>query len=144
MKEFKQRWYLVASKVGESNIRTFGLDRILSIETQKAKFDIKNFSLHDLFKDFYGIINDNDAKLEEVVLSFESFQGNYIKSLPLHHSQEIIEDNEDELVINLKLHITFDFIQKLLSYGKYLKVISPNTLKDKIRTELQDAIEQYK
>ena len=28
--------------------------------------------------------------------NFYPFQGNYIKSLPLHHTQQILIDNEDE------------------------------------------------
>ena len=62
----------------------------------------------------------------------------------MHHSQEIITDNEEELVIKLKLHITFDFIQKLLSYGKLLRVVSPVTLRGKIMNELTEALKCYK
>ncbi len=143
LKEFRQRWYLIASNINGDNIRTFGLDRILSIETQKARFKNKDFNLDTLFRDFYGIMNDNNTEFTEVVLSFDSFQGNYIKSLPLHHSQEIIEDNENELIIKLKLHITFDFKQKLLSYGKYMKIISPESLRNEIADELRESLRSY-
>lgn len=143
LKEFRQRWYLIARNVNEEHVRTFGLDSILSIEVQKALFENTDFNLDNLFKDFYGIINDINTKFTEVVLSFDSFQGNYIKNLPLHHSQEIIEDNENELIIKLKLHITFDFKQKLLSYGKFLRVISPESLKKEIKEDLELALNQY-
>ena len=143
LKEFRQRWYLVASAEGGTNIRTFGLDRILKVEVLKAKFKNNNFNINDFFKDYYGIMTDINSEFAEVILQFDSFQGKYIKSLPLHHSQEIIKDNEDELIIKLKLHITFDFKQKLLSYGKIVKIISPKSLQNEICENMKMALERY-
>lgn len=140
LKEFGQRWYLVASNKNGEFIRTFGLDRILKVEILKAKFDNNEFDLNKFFRNYYGIMTDNHSKFSEVVLQFDSFQGKYIKSLPLHHSQEILTDTEDELVIRLKLNITFDFKQKLLSYGSLVKVISPEFLKEEIIDEYKEAL----
>ncbi len=143
LKEFRQRWYLVASAEGGKNIRTFGLDRILKVEVLKVKFKNNNFNINIFFKEYYGIMTDINSEFTEVILQFDSFQGKYIKSLPLHHSQEIIEDNEAELIIKLKLHLTFDFKQKLLSYGKIVKIISPKSLQNEICEKMKEAFEQY-
>jgi hypothetical protein len=59
-----------------------------------------------------------------VILSFGPFQGKYIKSLPLHNTQEIIEDTDDELRIRLTLYLTHDFLMELLAYGDTVKVIN--------------------
>ncbi len=147
LKEFAGRWYLVALRKDDKNnkevTRTYGLDRILYVEKLKAKFKTPDFDLNEYFKNFCGIITDEDTAFEEVILSFDSFQGNYVKSLPLHHSQEILIDTEDELRIKLKLHITFDFIQKLLSYGKFMKVLEPESLKNEVKEELREAFGLY-
>jgi len=147
LKEFARRWYLVAERkdpeTGKDEIRTYGLDRIEHLETLRTKFKKTDFNLNDYFKNFYGIITDETSEFAEVVLSFDAFQGKYVKSLPLHHSQEIIEDTENELVIKLQLHITFDFIQKLLSYGDRVKILQPESLKNEIKNELKSALELY-
>lgn len=143
LKEFKQRWYLLGAAEEGENIRTFGLDRILKVKIQKAKFENNNFNLNEFFKDYYGIMTNSNYEFAEVVLQFDSFQGKYIKSLPLHHSQEIITDNEEELVIKIRLHITFDFKQKLLSFGSLVKIISPESLKVEIKNELIGALKNY-
>lgn len=143
LKEFKQRWYLLGAAEEGENIRTFGLDRILKVKIQKAKFENNNFNLNEFFKDYYGIMTNSNYEFAEVVLQFDSFQGKYIKSLPLHHSQEIITDNEEELVIKIRLHITFDFKQKLLSFGSLVKIISPKSLKVEIKNELIGALKNY-
>ncbi|NOZ35914.1 MAG: WYL domain-containing protein [Chlorobi bacterium] len=146
LKEFQRRWYLITYKTDETGdevLRTYGLDRIEHLEILRLKFKHDDFNLNEYFKNFYGIISDINTPFEEVILSFDAFQGKYIKSLPLHHSQEIIEDTENELIIKLKLHITFDFIQKLLSYGDRVKVLQPESLKNEIKNELKSALELY-
>ena len=52
----------------------------------------------------------------------------YIKSLPLHDTQEILVDDKDELRIKLKVCITYDFIMELLSFGGDVRVIRPKSL----------------
>ncbi len=147
LKEFARRWYVVAKRkddeAGKEEIRTYGLDRILHVQKLSEKFKNTDFNLNEYFNNFYGIITDANEPFEEVVLSFDAFQGKYVKSLPLHHSQEIIKDAEDELVIKLKLHITLDFKQKLLSYGSKMKVVKPTFLREKIIDELRETLSLY-
>jgi predicted DNA-binding transcriptional regulator YafY len=76
-------------------------------------------------------------------LSFEPFQGQYIKSLPLHHTQQVLIDNEDELRISLKIFVTFDFVQELLSYGKTVEVIQPQSLIDEVKGIYKKALGKY-
>ena len=78
-------------------------------------------------------------------MQFTNGQGKYIKNLPLHPSQEILEDNSEtgDLLIKLNVYITFDFIQELLHYGKNVKVIAPQSLVDLMKEEYKNALQQY-
>ena len=38
---------------------------------------------------------------QKIVLSFDPFQGQYIKSLPLHKSQTVLVDNVEEFRIKI-------------------------------------------
>ena len=77
-------------------------------------------------------------------LSFEPFQGKYIKTLPLHHSQQIRVDNEEELQVTLRLCITHDFVMELLSYGDSMEVLEPPALIEEIREAHGKAFNLYK
>ncbi len=70
-------------------------------------------------------------------------QGRYIKTLPLHHSQEILKDNETEFKICLKLDVTYDFIMELLSFGKEVKIIKPKSLINEMKAVYQGCLEKY-
>jgi predicted DNA-binding transcriptional regulator YafY len=126
LKEFKYRWYILAKDLENKELRCFALDRISDLEISHRKFLISDdFNAERFYENYFGIISPKDEKPEDIILSFDPFQGKYIKSLPLHHSQEILIDNEDELRIKLRLCITQDFIMEILSHGDYVRVISP-------------------
>ncbi len=145
LKEFKKRWYVIAKDLKDNRIKTFALDRLTDLETSKKHFQTpEEFNIEEYFKHCFGIISpDNEDQPEEVILSFDAHQGKYIKSLPFHESQEIVEDNEDELIVKMKVYITHDFVMEVLSYGERVKVIKPERLIKEIKGIYADALNQY-
>ena len=95
------------------------------------------------YKYCFGIISPNGHKPEEIELSFDPFQGKYIKTLPLHESQQILIDNEEELRIKLTLFITHDFFMELLSYGENLRVIKPESLINDLKSTFKNVLKLY-
>jgi predicted DNA-binding transcriptional regulator YafY len=61
----------------------------------------------------------------------------------LHHTQEVLVDNEEEMKIKLKLCLTHDFLMELLSFSDYMEVIEPKTLVDQIKQAHKKAYRQY-
>lgn len=144
LKEFKGRWYLIAKDVHDGRIKTYGLDRILELDITKRKFERSpGFNAHELFSDYFGIINSSESKREEIILSFDSFQGKYLKSFPLHSSQEIILENEEETRVKLLLYVTYDFEMELLSFGERVKVLAPTSLKERMIERYNSALMEY-
>jgi len=145
LKEFRNRWYIIAKDINDNRIKTFGLDRLTNLDITRKTFKYPvDYDVEKDFKYCFGIISLNGKEPEEIILSFNPEHGKYIKSLPLHETQEIILDTEDELQIKLKLCNTFDFRMELLSYGNDVKVLKPESLIKEIKETLQKAFEQYK
>ena len=109
--------------------------------TRQLRFDD---ILEDSFKYSFGVSSTLDEIPQEIILSFTPHQGQYIKSLPLHHSQEIVTDNEKELRIKVKLCPTFDFTQEILSHGQNVTVISPESFRKHITNTIREMSENYK
>lgn len=144
LKESKYRWYLVALDEKDSMIKSFALDRISNVVISQNKFQYPDsYNPEFAFQNSFGIINDG-TPAQKIVLSFTFEQGKYIKSLPMHHSQKIIIDNEKELQIELFLQPTYDFAMELLSIGKEVKVLEPKELQNKIIRRFEEALERYK
>ena len=144
LKEFKNRWYLLGKDSKDGKIKSFGLDRMTDLNfTGKYFKPTIDFNIENMYRYCFGIINSDDKLPEEIILSFDPHQGNYIKSLPLHETQQILVDNEKELRIHLKLFITHDFVMELLAHGKTVTVIQPQILIDDLKDNYQIVLNKY-
>lgn len=144
LKEFKNRWYLVARDEIDGLIKTFGLDRITEVYPKKIINAAQDrMKAENIFTNAYGIICPGDEEPETIRLSFTADQAVYIKSLPLHKSQEIISETKSHSVFELTVYITHDFIMELLSYGEELKVLQPKSLIRTLKKSYTNAIKQY-
>ena len=154
LKESQRRWYVLALDVDKKLLRVFGLDRIKSIEDRgiKRMYDPPKEIVH-FFDDSFGVWVDNDrTKAEKVILSFKKQEGDsffipnpaeYLRAMPLHRSQVFIKDTPEEMILSLKVKITPDFVKEILSYGAYVRVIEPQHLADRIKTEIKNALQLY-
>lgn len=143
LKEARNRWYLIAMEEKANIVKNFSLDRIQDLSITQLKFQQISYNAHQEFRDSFGIINGTGEKAIEVILSFTLQQGRYIKSLPLHHSQELILENEKEIRFSYFISPTYDFRMEILSYGDQVKVLEPNGLRNEIKNQLKKAIETY-
>lgn len=144
LKEFRNRWYVLANDLKDNHIKSFALDRLSDLDITKRPFQFPcDFNVNQHYKYCFGIISPNGHKPEDIELSFDPFQGKYIKSLPLHESQQILIDNEKELRIKLTLVITHDFFMELLSYGENLRVIKPESLINEMKSTFKKALKLY-
>lgn len=133
LKEFKNRWYLLANEVDGKDffLKTFGLDRISDVEVNSKTFKKQEVDIDKLFVNSFGIISTLDQIPETIILSFDYEQGKFIKTLPIHHSQKVLIDNDSEYRIELTLVPTYDFYQELLTHTGRMKIISPENVRDK-------------
>jgi predicted DNA-binding transcriptional regulator YafY len=144
LKEFKNRWYVLAKDLKDETIKTFGLDRLTDLEFSRTTFKAPaNFNIGEHYRYCFGIISPNGNVPQELLLSFDPIQGKYIKTLPLHETQEVIIDNENELQVKLKLCLSHDLIMELLSFGDSLRVLYPQILIDEIKSAHFNAFKQY-
>ena len=143
LKEARQRWYLIAEDPNDGAIKSFGLDRISDLEISSIRFEYPNsFNAEEKFKHAFGIISGEEGP-EKIRLWLTREQGNYIKSLPLHNSQKLISETDTEVVLELFICPTHDFMMELLSMGANVKVLEPESLKEKIKKKLLDAVGLY-
>lgn len=144
LKEARNRWYLLAKDPNEDVFKTFGLDRIFNLDITRKKFEYPiNFDAEKKFEHSFGITIDG-INPEKIILCFSHRQADFVKSLPLHHSQKIVSENESECVIELFMRPTYDFIMELLSLGKEVKVQEPESLKNEMIEMLEATLKQYK
>ena len=144
LKEAQGRWYLLAVDTHDKKLKSFGLDRMDMIDIQKTSFREKyDYNLKGRFQDAFGIVFLENQDPETVQLKFSYEQGQYVKTYPLHHSQKIVNESKDEMFVELRIHITFDFVKEMLSFGPELEVLKPESLRTTLTNQLRKTLEVY-
>lgn len=146
LKEFRNRWYLLANEKDGKDffLKTFGLDRISDLEISNSSFKPEKIDIEKYFINSFGIIYGDNEQPEEIVLSFDAEQGQYIKTLPIHHSQKVLIDNDNEFRIQVTLFPTYDFEREILSHGERVKIISPKSFREHLHNEVKNMVKNYK
>ncbi len=144
LKEFKKRWYVFVYDLERKEFRTFGLDRLFALHITQTKFQHpQKINPKEFFKDCFGIVGPGDEKPQEIQLKFTEGQGNYIRTMPLHHSQQILHDENGEMTVRLKLVPTYDFVQEILSHGEFVQVLEPKNLGKQLKSRMQKVVQLY-
>lgn len=144
LKEYRNRWYVTGRSVATGIVVTFGLDRIVKLAIANDTFSVsEGFNANDYFKYSFGISVSNNLKPEEIILEFSAQQAEYIKSQPLHHTQQIISESGEKSRVSIRVIPSFELKAQLLSYGSTLTIIAPEWLKQELREELRAALHNY-
>ena len=141
---FKQRWYIIAQREGNKEPHFYSLDRVLMMEITEHSFKVpKKFHADEFLYNYYGVMA-GDTPAESVQLRVTPFRANYLRSLPLHHSQKETERTDDYSVFEYWIAPTADFIQELRSFLPEITVLKPLWLRDKFVAEAKQVLENYK
>ncbi|GAB1347525.1 helix-turn-helix transcriptional regulator [Cloacibacterium normanense] len=147
LKEFKNRWYLLAadyqSKSPSFFLKTYGLDRISDLNISNTSFKRENIDIEKAYKNSFGIISTLGKETQEILLKFDREQANYVKALPLHHSQTVIAENETETIFRVSLVPTYDFQREILSYGKRVQVLAPESFIQELKAEVEIMLKNF-
>lgn len=139
VKLFRHRWYLIGINREYKAFRSYSLDRIKRIALSEETFNFpRKFTPQDHFRDSFGIIRDENLLPQHTVLRTTISQAPYLRNLPLHSSQKEIAVTESYVDFELYISHTYDFIQELLSKGAAVEVLKPQSLRDKIKAEIQN------
>lgn len=144
VKLFHRRWYLICRYPETKEFRTFSFDRILNVESTSIRFKMgENFDANEFFNNSFGIVKDDNTPMERILVRAYQNERYYLRDLPMHHSQKLMNEGEDYADYEYNLCPTLDFFGYLLSRGSYIKVLEPQWVADKIRNMHLEALKRY-
>ena len=130
LKADKGRWYLFAHKEGSEHreyIQCFALDRTKCIEVTPEPFvPNPDVELEAYFRDTFGVWHDYESyPVRDITISCTEEVANYLRTLPLHHSQRedaYREGEEGRVIFHYHLSPSPDFIGELLKWGDGIRL----------------------
>lgn len=134
LKQYNRRWFLFCYiKDNQPGcITNFALDRIVAIEPAVDKYIACTTDWNEYFEDLIGV-TQTDEPTEKIVLRFAESRLPYIQSKPLHPSQRI---NKETGEVMIEVKPTKELYQCLLSFGADVQVISPQSVREKLKEEI--------
>lgn len=120
---------------------TLSFDRFTSLSLTDEPFTVDpDFDAEAFFSEYFGVMTDDRIPLQRIVLRAFGNERFALRDLPLHPSQQLVEDNGEYVDFELFLRPTSDFLAHILSRGRWVKVISPESIAQRISEMHQEAL----
>ena len=139
---YRDNWYLDAWCHERNALRSFSLDAIKQLELiDRRALDMEEDELDSELGSGYGIFAGKDVQW--ATLLFSNGIEKWVASEKWHPKQtgEFLQDGSYQL--SLPYSDERELIMDVLKYGDNVKVIQPKTLKNRIKTILQNALSNY-
>ena len=131
--------YLVAFVPEYTQLRTFAVERILSLSMTEERFDPIELP-DDAFAHSLGV---NQGTPERVEIRFEPGIARYVKARVWHASQQATEHADGTLTMRLNVCNDWALRSWILGFGPLARVVSPPELATQILDEIEGARSQY-
>lgn len=136
LKQYNDRWYLIAQAVGYETFAHYALDRIESFEEIQMKYKEAYVDFEEYFDDVIGVTVPADEP-EDIIIKVTKKRYNYIKTKPLHMSQRVVEEGDDYAVISINVKVNNELEAQLLSFGSDVEVLKPASFRTRISEKIQ-------
>lgn len=144
LKEYRNRWFLLARDDKHNTLCNLALDRIKNIKPFKDSFKENDlFDPNTYFNNLVGVTIPAGEGVSEIVLKVKPAQVPYIKTKPIHLNQETADGEDGSMLVTLQLINNYELRAVLLSYSPDIEVLQPATLREQIRQMLQAALDTY-
>jgi len=144
LKEYRNRWYLIAFSDGRQKVQSFSLDRLRTIETTEQHFTPPADFNADLYFSHSIGITAFDAHPETVRFALNEISARYIETQPVHQTQKKLHTKDDWTEFEIKVLITEELIMYFLSLGAQIKVLAPASLCNEMKSRLSENLRLYK
>jgi predicted DNA-binding transcriptional regulator YafY len=82
--------------------------------------------------------------LLEIEMKVDKFNAPYILTKPVHSSQRLIEKHADgSITLYLRVHHNFEIERLILGFGESIEILKPLKLRNRIKSKLQWALNNY-
>lgn len=145
LKEFRNRWFVLARAGSNDSISVFALDRIQKIKNSSDTYlDNDLFDPETFFSDVIGPTRPNDAIAQEIMIKVSKGSAPYVLTKPIHASQKVVKELKDgSIILTLYLFINFELRSVLMSYGNGLEVRSPKALRNEMKELFKSTLKLY-
>ena len=134
-------FYLIGLCHVRNAIRTFSMDRIKSFTVLDESFVMpEDFSLEDYLQTAFRVMRGSP---EKVMFRLTPGAAHVVRERIWRPTQELRDLPDGGIEISVEVPINYEIISWIMGFGSAAQVIEPEPLRERIRTELLKAADQY-
>ena len=143
VKEFAKRWYIIGYCLEREALRVYGLDRVHSLDILEEGFEMeKGFDVDELFATSFGIYLP-EAAAKTITFRTSATEAKYLRDLPIHSSQVEVSSDGRTVTFSIFVCPNRNLIMEFCKYGNRLEVLSPESIRNEVATQLTRAAALY-
>lgn len=144
LKEYRNRWFALGKKKKDANFLMLALDRMEGIKSSDVpSMDFTKYNISEHFSHVVGVTVNVGEEPKEIKLFIDHSNAPYVLTKPIHHSQKLLEKNDQGVIVSLLVQPNFELEREILGFGDSMKVISPSRLRSRIKERLSHTIDLY-
>jgi len=139
---YRDNWYMDAFCHLASDMRTFLLSRITSVEiSREISKHIPISVLEKKYNSSYGIFSGSSVQSAEI--RFTNLAAQVVKDELWHQAQEVVTLSENEIVLTVPYANPTELIMDILKWGADAEVISPSSLRQVVKEKIENMRKMY-
>ncbi|OJU77849.1 MAG: WYL domain-containing protein [Bacteroidetes bacterium 47-18] len=145
LKEYRNRWFLIAVPQRGTTLVTLALDRIIDFMEMTPK-DYKPYTGVDFeryFEDTIGVTKTQKDRAYKIILWVNKYNAPYVLTKPIHTSQQLLKEDETGITIRIDVVLNFELEREILGFGESIKVLAPRLLQKKIKMRIEKMNKLY-
>ena len=132
--------YLLAYVPEYDDVRTFAVDRIVSVSLEKQTFTPRQTVGDDVFANSLGV---NTGPAAPVEIRFDARVAPYIRARVWHASQQLRDDSGGGVLLAMEVCHDWALRSWILSWGPFARVVTPASLAREVAADLEAARGRY-
>ncbi len=139
---YRENWYLDAYCHLREGLRSFALDGILTaVLTNTKAQEVSEKECQEHFAQSYGIFSGKAT--QRAKLRFTSEHARWVSREHWHGQQVGSFDKEGYYNLEFDFNQDPELVMDILKHGSGVEVVSPGSLKNKVKAELEKALQNY-
>ncbi len=146
LKEYRNRWFLLCRPRQSQHLLTLALDRMIDFMEMSPRDFVpyEGVDFERYYADCIGVTKNSKDRPQKVILKVDKETAPYVLTKPIHHSQQLLHEEETGIIIRIDVVLNFELERELLGFGECIEVKGPLRLKKRMSSRLERAARQYR
>ncbi|MBQ0001954.1 MAG: WYL domain-containing transcriptional regulator [Treponema sp.] len=138
----KGNWYVIGYCYKHEKFMVYSLSRMKKLSILKTFIYRKDYEKFIHIDPNFGVWN-NEEKPQKIELEFSKDVNTYILERSWHKNQVCTQNPDGSVYLSFISNQTQELEHWIMSFGSKVKVISPESLKNSVHSELKKALKNY-